>query len=95
MPIVSLNESSCKTSLVLTLVMKIIRITLLPVKFILETLVIRQIKWSSNSLWNKFVKICSSTVFCLVKHQNTKKLGCWNCNRVCFLPIRCMKREAE
>ena len=39
MPIVSLNESSCKTSLVLTLVMKIIRITLLPVKIILETLV--------------------------------------------------------
>ena len=39
MLIVSLNESSCKTSLVLTLVMKIIRITLLPVKIILETLV--------------------------------------------------------
>ena len=33
-------------------------------------------------------------IFCLVKHQNTK-LGCWNCNRVRFLPIRCMKREAE
>ena len=36
--------------------MKIIRVT--NIKIILETLVIHQIKWSSNSLWNKFVKIC-------------------------------------
>ena len=29
------------------------------------------------------------------KASKHTKLGCWNCNRVRFLPIRCMKREAE
>ena len=29
------------------------------------------------------------------KASKQTKLGCWNCNRVRFLPIRCMKREAE